>query len=215
MKVQGNNEPKGEGGIELERIIFFSDAVFAIAITLLVLDVRLPPVEAPVTGQKLFAALGDSEFTSALLSFFVSFMVIGIYWLAHHRYFRFIRSYDHRLMWRNLFFLLTIVFLPVPTSILGKFGDQPVAVSFYALSVALAGCTLTWLWLYAARNPALVEPKLEPRFIDYYAFRALVPSVIFVLSVPLAFFNPFLTELSWLLVPLTRPLLGRFYGYQD
>src|SRR5690242_8436155 len=98
---------------EVERIVFFSDAVFAIALTLLAIDLRLPPSDAPVAD--LLRGMRP-----ALFSFFVSFIVIGVMWMAHHRMFTFIERNDTVLMTTNLILLLTVTFLPFPTSVLGQ-----------------------------------------------------------------------------------------------
>src|SRR5258707_188668 len=105
---------KSRTELGLERLIFFSDAVIAIAITLLVLDLRLPEA----SGESLAAQLGD--LSSSFLSFFMSFAVIGLFWEAHHRLFGFIERYDRTLLWLNLAFLFLIASLPFPTSVLAN-----------------------------------------------------------------------------------------------
>ena len=102
------------GQRELERLIFFSDAVFAIVMTLLILDIRAPddvpsnraPTEVPILVWALWPKF---------LSYMLSFLVIGTYWIAHHQTFRYVRSYDRTLLWLNLLFLLSISFIPFPT----------------------------------------------------------------------------------------------------
>src|SRR5512143_3862197 len=88
-----------EEQLGLERIVFFSDAVMAIAITLLALDLRLPVVDAAVAGQVLPAQLAALQ--PRFMTFCISFIVIGIYWISHHRYFGYIRRYDTRLILLN------------------------------------------------------------------------------------------------------------------
>jgi uncharacterized membrane protein len=100
-----------EGGIELERIIFFSDAVFAIAITLLVLDIKVPARPA-ILKEPVPAWLGGqlSALSPSYLSYVLSFLVIGAFWAAHHRIFRYITGYDGRLIAVNTLLLMCVAF---------------------------------------------------------------------------------------------------------
>src|SRR5919197_2493902 len=103
-----------ESRSDVERIAFFSDAVFAIAMTLLVVQLSVPTGPAGELGHTLRAR------GSKFFAFGLSFLVIGQYWLAHHRVFRHIRRYDLGLLWLNLLWLLAIAFLPFPTAVLGN-----------------------------------------------------------------------------------------------
>jgi len=118
------------GNLEYDRVLFFSDAVFAIAITLLVVDIRVPDIVTN-TAQELSAAKGR------IISFAISFLVIGLFWMGHHRLFRYIAALDRRLIFINLLFLGTIAFLPYPTALLFAGGTrQTTGPVFYAACVA-------------------------------------------------------------------------------
>lgn len=133
-----------------ERLLFFSDAVFAIAITLLVLDLR--PADTVQGGVIHWAALAPK-----LVGFGLSFYVIGQYWIAHHGLFEGVSGYDPRLLAANLWFLAAVAFVPFPTSVVidSPPGHGPVAL--YAGSLALAGLAMVALALIA-RRPALLRP---------------------------------------------------------
>ncbi|HXZ74928.1 MAG TPA: TMEM175 family protein, partial [Streptosporangiaceae bacterium] len=121
------------GNLEYDRVLFFSDAVFAIAITLLVVDIRVPDVVVNA-GQEI------KDSNGRILSFAISFLVIGLFWMAHHRLFRYITALDRSLMFLNLLFLGTIAFLPYPTALLFAGSTRhPAAPAFYASCVAGAG----------------------------------------------------------------------------
>src|SRR5450755_3356958 len=107
------------GHLEYDRVLFFSDAIFAIAITLLVIDVRVPGIKDP--------ALELSRAKGNMLSFGISFVVIGLFWMGHHSTFRYIAALDRPLIALNLIFLGIIAFLPYPTSLLAG-GDSSDAV---------------------------------------------------------------------------------------
>ena len=130
-----------------QRLLFFSDAVFAIAITLLILDVRLPP------GATV---LDLREAGPQILGFFISFYVIGRFWLGHHSLFEGVGGYDDRLLRANLVFLAAVVFLPFPTMVLSQLKASQ-GIVFYGLSLTAVGLlliNLTW----HARRPALLLP---------------------------------------------------------
>ncbi len=185
----------------LERIIFFSDAVFAIAVTLLALDIRLPDGSVILTeGQLRDQILGMWQ---TYLGYFISFMVIGIFWMAHHRKFRLIRSYDSRLMLLNLLLLLVVAFLPFPSSLLSKYPER-VATNFYSLVMILGEMLLGLLWWYASRNNRLTDPHLDPEQRRRQFINPIATSLIFLLSMGIAYLNPTLAMLSWFLIlPVT------------
>jgi len=153
------------------------------------------------------------DLAPSILSYVISFLVIGTFWVAHHRNFRYIKRYDGRLLWLNLLFLLGIAFLPFPTALLGRYGNTQFAVVFYATVLVVTGLLLVGLWLYATAGHRLVDPDLDPRFIRYNTVRGVSASAIFLLSIGLSFIGPQVAEYSWLLVALARPVLRRLYGF--
>jgi uncharacterized membrane protein len=146
-------EPGIGGPSGLERMVFFSDAVFAIVITLLVL-----PITAEVELDEAGGGLAHQVWAlwPRILSFLISFLVIGQFWIAHHRMFGLIRRIDRAMLGINLVGLLTITFLPLPTAILGADtppGDAFPAV-FYAISLSAASFMLAVTWGSSLREIA-------------------------------------------------------------
>ena len=119
--------------IEYDRVVFFSDAVFAIAITLLVVDLQVPNVPHLDSARQLRESLPQ------MAGFTISFVVIGLFWIAHHGLFRYIKGLNRRLIMLNLLFLGCIAFLPYPTWLVSAAGDQVPATLFYAASIIAAG----------------------------------------------------------------------------
>ncbi len=190
------DERRAEADTALERTIFLSDGVFAIATTLLVLTITVPAIKsADELPGKLVGLLWPSIATYAL-----SFIVIGIYWMAHQRIFHYITRSDGGLLWLNVLFLLTVAFLPVPTNVLGHFGGLRAAAIFYALSLTTTGLVLLALWRYASAHHRLVDAKLDAAVITHQTRRLLIAPGIALLSIGLAFFSPYLAEASWLLI---------------
>ena len=189
------------GNLEYDRVLFFSDAVFAIAITLLVVDIRVPEHVLDAARQ-----IGNSQ--DQILSFAISFLVIGLFWIGHHRLFRYIIAFDRPLIFLNLIFLGTIAFLPYPTALLFAGNTrQPAAPAFYAACVAAAGLVELVVWLYANRAKGLIPANIPPPVRRYELAQLLPTPVVFALSIPVAFIAPGVAPFTWiLLVPIGRLL---------
>src|SRR5499427_2232566 len=189
------------GNLEYDRVLFFSDAVFAIAITLLVVDIRVPEVVIDA-GHQLY------ESREKILSFVVSFLVIGLFWIGHHRLFRYITALDRPLIFLNLLFLGTIAFLPYPTALLFAGNThKPAAPVFYAACVAASGLGELAIWLYATHAKGLVPASVSPAVRRYELGQLLPTPVVFLLSIPVAFINSGVAPFTWiLLVPIGRIL---------
>lgn len=142
---------------DVDRVSAFSDGVFAIAITLLVLSIDVPNVP----GNRLGDALED--LIPFVFTYLLSFFVVGVYWLAHHRMFRSVRRVDRRLLWLNLLLLSFIALLPFPTEVLGRYGDTTLGTVVYAASIAAVGGAMVLLWRYI--NTSGVAPKMSEEFV--------------------------------------------------
>lgn len=196
------NEPEvRDDSIGMERIIFFSDAVIAIAITLLVIDIKVPELGRGQTD----AAITQAVFSlwPKVLSFLLSFWVIAVYWVAHHRSFRWIQRYDSRLIFLNLLFLLFIAWVPVPTALLYTYPSHTLVVSIYAGSMAAIGLSKFWLWRYAV-SKRLTVSDLTPADVHVIDRNMLAAPLVFLLSIGVALFNADLAMYSWVvLAPIT------------
>jgi len=191
----------------LERLIFFSDAVFAIAITLLALEIRLPETDRLLDNAQLSAQLAGMW--HEYLAYVISFLVIGTFWMAHHRKYRYIKRYDDRLMFLNLFLLMVIAFIPFPSSIISKYPDRSATV-FYALTMATAGFLLAGIWWYASHNNRLVDHDLDAKQRKRQFISPLLTSAIFLLSIGIAFLDATIARVSWLLI-----LLASWYASKN
>jgi len=188
------------GNLEYDRVLFFSDAVFAIAITLLVVDIRVPDVVENAAEQ-------IKSSNGKILSFAISFLVIGLFWMGHHRLFRYITALNRPLIFLNLLFLGSIAFLPYPTALIfAGSTHEPAAPVFYASCVAGAGLLELAVWLYATRKGLV--PASVPLTVRRYELAQLLPTpVVFLLSIPVAFIAPGVAPFTWiLLVPIGRIL---------
>jgi uncharacterized membrane protein len=198
-----------EPSLGFERLVFFSDAVFAIVITLLVL-----PLTAEIELPENSADLAHDIWRQwpRILSFVVSFLVIGQFWIAHHRMFIHVRTYDQILVWLNLISLMSVCFLPFPTTVLGAHSTEHdrFPVIFYAASMTVTSLCLTLTWLYAATRGHLVGPELDRQTRRQFTIRSIATTGIFLLSIAAGAFGLWPALAFWLiLLPAVRIVLGR------
>jgi uncharacterized membrane protein len=180
-----------ESLVDLTRLNNLSDGVFAIALTLLAFDIRLPErVLASDLPNKLI------ELFPKLIVYLISFVVIGGAWGAHQRMLSQIRRGDGLLVWFNLFCLLFVALLPASAAVLGWYPNEFLAILFFALDVALIQLTSRWLWQHAGRSN-LINPGLDPRVVKSLGRRLNLSTVIFALSIPLALWQPWITYVFW------------------
>ncbi len=185
------NPKRREGNeVEFSRIVAFSDGVFSIAITLLVLNLG---IAKDLTGGEVGQALWDQR--ENLLAYALSFAVIGRFWLVHHRFFADVVGFDGRLIALNLLYLGWIVLIPFSSEVLGEYGGQTAAVALYAAN--LSGVVLIGLYMAVdARRAGLTA--VDDATHRESRLRATYIAAIFLLSIPVAFVAPGVTTFMWL-----------------
>ena len=199
---------KHGSSLGFERLVFFSDAVFAIVITLLVLPLT-EAVADLATSENLAGDLTD--LWPRALSFVVTFLVIGQFWIAHHTMFGVVRFYDRTLLWMNIVALLTVSFLPFPSALLGarSLTDDRLPVVLYAASLTLASLAFTVTWHYALRRGLIAADTADRERRDL-TIRSYATTAAFALSILAAFAGVVAAALFWVvLVPLGRILVVR------
>jgi uncharacterized membrane protein len=189
---------------QLERLALFSDAVFAIAITLLVIEVRLPELHY-VTEQSLLQALAN--LVPRYAGFVVSFFVIGRFWIAHHRLFSHLVRCDDTLVMRNLLFLFTIAFMPFPTAIIGEYAETRVGIGFYSLWLIFVGWRNRRLVAYALRTPALQGPGEDKAALAVIIRQTWAPILIGALGFAFGMITPLLALIPLIGSPLILKLV--------
>jgi uncharacterized membrane protein len=183
--------------IGLERLIFFSDAVFAIALTLLALEIRLPEGTSSFSNDELYGRL--ISIWPQYLAYVLSFLTVGVFWRAHHRRFQMIIRYDQRLIWLNMLLLMLIAFIPFPTSVISESGNRTATI-FYALTLAGTGLISLAIWLYASVHDRLITPGLSKKERRQKIISSLVMPGVFLLSIGIAFIDADLAKYSWILI---------------
>ena len=185
-------------GMSLPRIMSLSDGVFAIAITILAVNIRIPDLgDAPDAGTLRHTLIA---MWPSYLSYVLSFVVIGIYWIAHHNIFHHIRRSDRTLLWLNLFFLMFASFIPFSAALLGRYWHYPSVLVAYGLTLLLTGLVLEALLAYVIKR-GLTTRAARSTFPTATVLILLVPAVS-VVSIAVAFFSPRASLVMYAVVPV-------------
>jgi uncharacterized membrane protein len=188
------------GDLALDRLVFFSDAVFAIAVTLLVLDIHVPSLPHVVSIEESWNAF--AELTPSFFAFALSFLVIGRFWMGHHERFRSLRHFDQRLMWPNMIYLLAIAYMPFATAFLGQNLGHFVPELVYNLSMLLLASVAFWL----AR---VVRVAGGDATRPYDGVDLILAALV---CIALTFWQPLLSQWGMMTIPLWTRLENRLYS---
>jgi uncharacterized membrane protein len=193
--------------LSFERLLFFSDAVFAIVITLLVLELRVPHIEKEhLTDANIRHAL--AELMPKFLGFIYSFFIVGMMWIEHHRIFRFIGHYNMGLIVRNLLFLLFVAFIPFPTALFSEYFSSQTAFILYVSGFGLAALAKIWIWSYAVKNRVeLLVSDVDDEMIKRISRRSWAVPIVCGLAIGLSFIAIGFGGLCFPLIPLVAHLL--------
>ncbi|MBK8022424.1 MAG: DUF1211 domain-containing protein [Chloroflexi bacterium] len=186
--------------ITTARIETLTDGVFAIVMTLLVFDIRVPAqeiVEELGLGGALLTALPN------LLSYILSFLILGVLWVGHHNQFFYIKRADRTLLWINIFFMMFIALLPFSAGLLARYGrTDPLATIVYDVNLIFSGLLLLAHWRYATRDNHLLNQEVEPQVRRLVSIRILIPPVLYSIAIVLSLLSFDVAILINVAVPL-------------
>jgi uncharacterized membrane protein len=198
------------GPVQADRVLAFSDAVFAIAITLLTLNLRVPP---GLHGPDLARAL--HQVLPALGAYVLSFVVLGQLWLAHHRIFGVVARVDHTVLVRNLVFLGLIAIMPFPVRLLSDYSRRPLAVAIYAavFITAMGLQRLIWLDVTRPEHRDLLREPVPDQVRTGFGRVLLGLLVVFGAAVPVGMFAPRYATLVWAVIIPLRLVMARLTNW--
>jgi uncharacterized membrane protein len=191
-KREASSRHRDDAEVEFARIVAFSDGVFAIAITLLVL-----PLTIPKNTQDVAAAIWDLD--DDLFAYAVSFAVIGKYWLSHHRFYGTLERFNSTLMGLNMLYLAWVVLVPFTSEMLGRFAEDSTTTIAYAAIMAAASGTFVIQIAYAYRK-GLMRPEARRTEFRFAGPANFLFTGIFLLSIPVALVSTFVAQGMWLAV---------------
>ncbi len=203
-----NDHLESSEGLSKHRLEALSDGIFAFAMTLLMLDLKIPKIPEAIMTQGLLAHTLYALWPKFLV-FMTSFLQLGVYWIAHHGYSHFIKRTDRYFLWINLLFLMFIVFLPFSTNLLGDYPSHRLAVMIYGCNTIGIGLMLYWQWAYATHKHRLVGHDLEKETIRAGKMRIGRGIISYTCGVLLALFAPNISLMIYVLVAVSYLFTSR------
>ena len=193
------------------RIEAFSDGVFAIIVTLLVLEIHVPQLQ----GKDVSSALAHSLLAMApkFLTYILSFVLVCIWWVAHHHLFHVLERSDRGLLWLNSLFLLWLAFIPFPTALMGDFPGERSAVMGYGTVYTLAAASFTFMRYYAFYLAKLVDESIDRRLLKSAMLKSVLNPVLHAIAVLLAFADTRLSIALYVILPLMFFIPGKLERY--
>lgn len=167
------------------RIEALSDGIFAIVMTLLVLELKVPHLQNNSNGELLRYLLSLSP---VFISYVISFIILGIYWVGHHNQMHFIKKSDRTFLWLNLMFFMFVSLVPFSAALLGEFHTDQISVIIYGLNLSFCGLSLFFIWRHAILAK-LTEEDISQDFINMVNTRILTTPVICLLAIGVSFIN--------------------------
>lgn len=205
--------PDHKRKFQLDRLIFFSDAIFAIAITILVLEIKIPELpRETVTNQQLNESL--KELIPKIAGFIISFFIIGLYWTKHHTLFGYVTDYNNKLLWFNLLFLFSIVTMPFTTGFYSEYimHLQKTPFILYVGNIIACGGLLAIMLVYVKNPKRKLSSGLDHNITyEYFLVRSIVIPILFIVLAVIYLINPDFSVYTPLFIPLTMLPITRYY----
>ena len=192
--------PEVGDGVSKARIEALTDGVFAIVMTILVLDIVVPHLSHSEASTELLKRL--LELWPVVLSYASSFIILGFFWIGHDSQFHYIKRVNRPLLWITIFYLMFIALIPFSTSLLGEYADQQISVLIYGANLTIAFCWNYLHWRYATKNHRLVDSNLDPILITLVSRRYLVGIIMFLIAIAVSFINSNISLILYIGTPL-------------
>jgi len=177
-----------------QRLEAFTDGVYAIVITLLILDIRIPEVHPATLGSALVRMLPQA------FTYVLSFFVVGLYWIANHRVALNVKQIDGTLIWLNLVWLLFVSVMPFPTSLLGRYPLQGVPIAIYGVDLILTNLTGLFISIYLMKHSELCVRAISPQTLRDQIPAYAIPNGVYGVAIGLGWILPWLSYVLYALV---------------
>ena len=178
--------------VSITRLTSFSDGVFAIAVTLLVFNLKVPHIPANLVHQQLPSAI--FSMLPNFSTYVISFLLVAIYWTFHHRLMNLVVRVDTQFLWMNIYYLLMISFIPFPSALFGSYSHDTFSFVFYISCMIMVNLMSMIMVAYASYKFRLIKQDLPFTIVKYLFFRLFAAIIVFISAIPLAFY-----QLRWAL----------------
>jgi uncharacterized membrane protein len=192
--------------VRLEHVVFFSDAIFAFSITIVLLSIQIPQLPNNATEADLMKELWKLQ--PAFESYGISFGVIGIYWISYHKVFSRISDSHPIMIGLNLVFLFFVTLISLFTILNINYGFFNIVFILYAIILVLTGSTLALIWLVADKT-GLIQGDMSPKLKKVYLLNSITPPIIFLISIGISFVSIDVAQYFWLTIIPCRILVSK------
>ncbi|MFP4497644.1 MAG: TMEM175 family protein [Vulcanimicrobiota bacterium] len=203
-KIKNNQELLTNLALSPQRIVTLSDGIFSIVMTLLILNVKFPDMKR-LSEEELYIYL--TSLMPELIIYIYSFLVLGIFWITHHKIYHYIKETDIALLWLSIFYLMFLAILPFSTDIAGVHGDHNLAVIIFLSNLFLVQVLITIVWKYASDKHRLVDDSLNIKYIKITREKNNLVALIFFIALIISFFNVTIPYY----ITYSIPLVTRYY----
>jgi uncharacterized membrane protein len=197
--------------IRLEHVIFFSDAIFAFSITIVLLSIEIPHLSNNATEGDLLKELWKLQ--PAFESYAISFGVIGVYWILYHKVLSRISDSHPIMIGLNLVFLFFITLISLFTVLNINYGNFHIVYILYAMILVLTGSTLALIWLVAVRT-GMIQGDMSPKLRKVFLLNSITPPIIFLISIGISFVSIDVAQYFWLTIIPCRILVSKIENRQ-
>ena len=197
MKRTKSKEPMPS--MSTRRMEALTDGVFAIAMTLLVLDFKVPTIPEGLSVDALPKLILD--LWPNFFNYVQSFMLLAIFWIVHHLQFHYIKFIDRGLLWLNILGLMFIVLIPFSTSLIAEYGDVQIGALIFECNLLAIGCLFYMQWWYVTRKRYLLDRDLSEQKIILIRKRNLVVPIVSLVAIGLSFVSPEWSEVPYFAIP--------------
>jgi len=197
--------------VRLEHVIFFSDAIFAFSITIVLLSIEIPHLSNNATEGDLLKELWKLQ--PAFESYAISFGVIGVYWILYHKVLSRISDSHPIMIGLNLVFLFFVTLISLFTVLNINYGNFHIVYILYAMILVLTGSTLALIWLVAVRT-GLIQGDMSPKLRKVFLLNSITPPIIFLVSIGISFVSIDVAQYFWLTIIPCRILVSKIENRQ-
>jgi len=183
------------------RVEAFSDGIFAIIITLLVLEIKVPHIHDYSSTAELQEALW--ALLPKVISWIISFFTIAVIWVNHHKIFKQIKNLDNGIFWWNAVLLLWSSFIPFPTAVLGDYPENQTSVILYGVVMSFMAVSFTLMRFYAIRQKNVLDDNVNLEAFKNGTWMSLLfGPVMYLLGVAVGFIHPYLAFAVFIAIPV-------------
>ncbi|MFH0754680.1 MAG: TMEM175 family protein [Candidatus Omnitrophota bacterium] len=212
--LQTDNAAFRYGVFTKNRVEAFSDGIFAIIVTLLILEIQVPHIEHMNSSMALLHSL--QALLPKFVSWIISFLTICIVWVNHHRIFDSFKGFNIALFWLNVQVLLWVCFIPFPTALIGDYPHNPLAVAFYGIVMALTGAALVAVRFYGANNKDILKDGIPIKaYKKAIVFAFIFGPVFYLAGAALAWINTLLSFAVYFLIAVYFIFSFKYHGHQQ